>query len=125
MLVGTCELLRCPACKSGRLDPEGISGDFIEEGSLKCAECRKIYDVREGIPVFLDEQLSTSSKGADFATLDEVSQQKIKQREWHDTAHIEDDFKNTKYEHAKYPYGSHALFAYLLHYQLKEVEELL
>jgi ubiquinone/menaquinone biosynthesis C-methylase UbiE len=38
---------------------------------------------------------------------------------------MEDDFENTKYEQAKYPYKSRALFAYLLHYQLKEVEELL
>ena len=125
MLVSTCELLRCPACKSGRLNPEGVSGDFIEEGSLKCARCGKNYDVRNGIPVFLNERLSTSSEDANFANLDEVSQQKIKQLEWHDTAHIEEDFKNTKYEHGKYPYRSHTLFAYLLHYQLKEVEGLL
>jgi ubiquinone/menaquinone biosynthesis C-methylase UbiE/uncharacterized protein YbaR (Trm112 family) len=125
MLVATCELLRCPACKSGRLDPEGVSGDFIEEGSLECAQCSKNYYIRKGIPVFLDERLSTSSEGTNFATLDKISQQKIKQREWHDTAHMENDFKNTKYEPAKYPYRSRALFAYLLHYQLKEVEELL
>lgn len=125
MLVSTCELLRCPACKSGSLGPEGVSGDFIEEGSLQCAQCGKTYDVRSGIPVFLSEQLSISSKGGDFASLDEVSQQKIKQREWHDTAHIEEDSKNTKYEQAKYPYRSQGLFAYLLYYQLKEVEALL
>jgi len=120
MLVSTCELLQCLACGSGRLDAIGASGDSIEQGSLRCAQCGKDYHVKEGIPIFLDDQLSTSSEEVHFATLNQDSQQKVKQREWHDRACMEQDF-----EYVKFPYRSSALYASLIYYELREVEDLL
>jgi ubiquinone/menaquinone biosynthesis C-methylase UbiE/uncharacterized protein YbaR (Trm112 family) len=121
MLVSTCELLRCLACRSGSLDPVGASGDSIEEGSLRCTQCGRNYEVKEGIPLFLDEQLSISSEDNHFATLNQDSQQKVKQREWHDRACIEQQ----DFEYVKFSYRSPALYASLIYYDLREVEDLL
>jgi len=120
MLVSTCELLQCPACNGGTLIPIGALGESIDEGSLRCRQCGRDYAVREGIPIFLDELLTTSSVETRFGDLDGISQQKIRQREWHDRAFIEQDF-----EYVKFNYNSSAFYAYLLYYELREVYELL
>jgi len=63
-------------------------------------------------------QLTSSDQG--FSDLDRVTQQKVLQREWHDSAHIEEDdgYKRSAYT-------DQGLFAFLLYYQLREVEKLL
>jgi uncharacterized protein len=43
------EILRCPACKSKvELMPDG--------GGLKCVNCRRIYPIRDEIPVMLIDE---------------------------------------------------------------------
>lgn len=43
------EILVCPACKSKvELKPDG--------GSLKCVSCRRVYPVRDDIPVMLVDE---------------------------------------------------------------------
>ena len=43
------EILRCPVCKA-KLSPK-------EDGSgLKCVECKRVYPVRNNIPVMMKDQ---------------------------------------------------------------------
>jgi uncharacterized protein YbaR (Trm112 family) len=43
------ETLRCPACKSKvELKPDG--------GGLKCVSCRRVYPIRDEIPVMLIDE---------------------------------------------------------------------
>jgi uncharacterized protein len=43
------EILRCPACKSRvELKPDG--------GGLKCVSCRRVYPIRDEIPVMLVDE---------------------------------------------------------------------
>lgn len=43
------EMLRCPVCKARvRLQPD--------ESGLKCESCRRVYPVRDEIPVMLAEE---------------------------------------------------------------------
>ena len=43
------EILVCPACKK----PLTVHGN---EESLKCSECRRVYPVRDNIPVMLIDE---------------------------------------------------------------------
>ncbi len=50
------EILACPACKSEVVLTEDMGG-------LKCAACRLVYPIRDGIPVMLiDEATKESSE---------------------------------------------------------------
>jgi hypothetical protein len=43
------EILACPACKAKvELKPDG--------GALKCVECRRVYPIRDDIPVMLIDE---------------------------------------------------------------------
>jgi uncharacterized protein len=42
------EILVCPACKK----PLALKDD----GSLKCGECRRVYPVRDDIPILLIDE---------------------------------------------------------------------
>jgi uncharacterized protein YbaR (Trm112 family) len=48
------EILVCPACKKPLTLRENASGQ-----SLKCAECRRVYPVRDDIPIMLVEEAVT------------------------------------------------------------------
>jgi uncharacterized protein YbaR (Trm112 family) len=41
--------LACPVCKL----PLTLDG---ERGTLKCAHCRRVYPIRDGIPVLLQDE---------------------------------------------------------------------
>jgi LSD1 subclass zinc finger protein len=43
------EMLVCPACKKALLLKDGGKG-------LKCTECRRVYPVRDGLPIMLIEE---------------------------------------------------------------------
>jgi uncharacterized protein len=49
------DILVCPACKK----PLALnrSGESLE--SLKCEECRRIYPVRDNIPILLVDEAAT------------------------------------------------------------------
>lgn len=42
------EILVCPVCRK----PLALLGD----GSLKCNECRRVYPIRNGIPILLEHE---------------------------------------------------------------------
>ena len=44
------EVLACPVCKS----PLSLSGT----DKLKCASCRRVYPIRDGFPILLEEEAS-------------------------------------------------------------------
>lgn len=43
------EILRCPACK-GRIEPTA------DGSALKCEGCRRVYPVRDDIPILIVEE---------------------------------------------------------------------
>jgi uncharacterized protein YbaR (Trm112 family) len=43
------DILVCPVCKK----PLTVKGNGV---SLKCAECRRVYPVRDGIPILLVDE---------------------------------------------------------------------
>jgi uncharacterized protein len=43
------EILRCPFCK-GKIEPKA------DESGLKCVECKRVYPVRDEIPVMLVDE---------------------------------------------------------------------
>ena len=54
------EILACPACKAKvELQADG--------NSLKCVECRRIYPIRDDIPVMLVDE-ATIENGTEAAT---------------------------------------------------------
>ena len=49
------EILACPACKAKvELKPEG--------SGLKCVECRRVYPIREDIPVMLIDEATVEGE---------------------------------------------------------------
>lgn len=120
MRVETLRLLRCPTCKRGELHGEQARDSVILKGFLHCEVCNQRFPVKDGIPVFLPEMLLKNSSDPVFPSLDEGTRQKVFQREWHDRAHM-----NESDEYKRSTYGEHSLFAFLLYYQLREVETIL
>jgi uncharacterized protein YbaR (Trm112 family) len=54
------EILACPACKAKvELKPDG--------SSLKCVECRRVYPIRDDIPVMLVDEATIEKEAADRA----------------------------------------------------------
>lgn len=51
------EILVCPDCHAPVVELE-------REGGIECSGCRRVYPIRDGIPVMLIEE-STPPKGAD------------------------------------------------------------
>ena len=50
------EILACPACKAKvELKPDG--------SGLKCVECRRVYPIRDDIPVLLLDEAVTAPAG--------------------------------------------------------------
>jgi uncharacterized protein YbaR (Trm112 family) len=115
-----CPLLRCPECKRGNLKGLNLAGSEVPRGGLRCETCEASFPVEGGVPIFLPRNVQLTSSDQGFSDLDRVTQQKILQREWHDRAHIEEDdgYKRSAYT-------DQGLFAFLLYYQLREVEKLL
>lgn len=121
MHVEMCHLLRCPTCKSGKLALAQRSAQtMIQDGSLRCVACGANFEVQDGIPILLEKSVLLRSSDLDFSNLDSSTRQKIAQREWHDHSHIDDGD-----EYKQSAYKDPGLFAFLLHYQLREVERLL
>jgi len=116
MRLDTCDLLCCPACHKV-FDPVGCTGGVIEDGTLTCSSCQKDYPVRGGIPIFLGDRISAESRSSSFTTFDEHTRQKVLQREWHDRENFDRSYKRVAY-------GSKSFFAYLLYYQMREMENL-
>jgi len=51
------EILRCPACKAKvELKPDG--------SGLKCVECRRLYPIRDDIPVMLIDEAKVEGDNA-------------------------------------------------------------
>ena len=49
------EILRCPACKAKvELKPDG--------SGLKCVECRRVYPIRDNIPVMLIDEATVEDE---------------------------------------------------------------
>ncbi|MBK7600365.1 MAG: Trm112 family protein [Acidobacteria bacterium] len=49
------EILRCPACRAKvELKPDG--------SGLKCGECRRVYPIRDEIPVMLVDEATIEGK---------------------------------------------------------------
>ncbi len=49
------DILACPACKSKvELQPDGTG--------LKCVQCRRVYPIRDDIPVMLIEEASVEDE---------------------------------------------------------------
>jgi uncharacterized protein YbaR (Trm112 family) len=52
------EILACPACKAKvELKADG--------NALKCVECRRVYPIRDDIPVMLVDEAKIEPEGAD------------------------------------------------------------
>jgi uncharacterized protein YbaR (Trm112 family) len=52
------EILACPACKSKvEITPDG--------GGLKCVECRRVYPIRDDIPVMLVDEATVEPETED------------------------------------------------------------
>jgi SAM-dependent methyltransferase/uncharacterized protein YbaR (Trm112 family) len=107
-------------CKRGDLE-------FAEEARadagrtyLRCQACDAGFPVQDGVPVFLPAEILYRSSDRDFSTLNAITRQKVLQREWHDKAHIDD---GTAYKQSTYT--DQGLFAFLLYYQLREVDGVL
>lgn len=50
------DILACPLCKTEvRLTPDG--------GGLKCVACRRVYPIRDDIPVMLVEEARVEEEG--------------------------------------------------------------
>jgi SAM-dependent methyltransferase/uncharacterized protein YbaR (Trm112 family) len=118
--VETLRLLRCPTCKRGTLQCPEAGDSVILKGFLRCEVCSHRFPVEDGIPIFVPEMILKSSADPAFPSLDEDARQKVLQREWHDQAHM-----NGSDEYKRSTYGEHSLFAFLLYYQLREVETIL
>jgi uncharacterized protein YbaR (Trm112 family) len=43
------EILCCPSCR-------GAVRELSDDGGLECVSCRRIYPIRDGIPVMLIEE---------------------------------------------------------------------
>ena len=43
------EILRCPACK-GKVEPKA------DQSGLKCIDCKRVYPIRDEIPVMLVDE---------------------------------------------------------------------
>jgi len=117
--IETCNLLRCTACRRGALKVSGPTpGPIIDNGCLLCSGCGASFNVRNGIPILLEERILGGLSDSDSA--DKATRQKIQQREWHDHSHIDngDNYKQSAYRDP-------GLFAFLLHYQLREMEGVL
>ena len=119
MRTAACQLLRCPECKDGGLQVSDPVVPVIKDGSLQCTMCPASFVIRNGIPVFLSDEILRASSAPAYSTLDSATRQKILQREWHDTAHIDGD----GYKDARYT--DQSLFAFVIYYQLREAETLL
>lgn len=115
-----CQLLRCPECKRGDLKVSDLSGPASSFAALRCETCEASFSVEDGVPIFLSGNLQLASSNYGFSGVDGVTRQKILQREWHDKAHIENDdgYKRTTYL-------DQGLFAFLLYYQLRDIDKLL
>ena len=46
------EVLRCPDSHHAELTVLPAD-DYLPEGGLQCSECRRVFPIREGIPVLL------------------------------------------------------------------------
>ena len=42
------DILACPVCKSGLSE--------TESGKLRCESCRRVYPIRDGIPILLADE---------------------------------------------------------------------
>lgn len=52
------EILRCPACRARlEIKPDG--------SGLKCLECRRVYPIRDEIPVMLIDEAVIESAGGE------------------------------------------------------------
>jgi SAM-dependent methyltransferase/uncharacterized protein YbaR (Trm112 family) len=119
MRIQSCEFLQCPLCRCGELTVESAGGEIVETGQLVCLGCQHHFPIRHGVPIFLRQELLVTPADSQFSNLDAHSRQKVYQREWHDVAHIEEsDYKGASYH-------SRDLFAYLLLYQLHDLENVL
>ena len=118
MRASTCEMLRCPVCRRGKLRLDSGQQN-ADDGYISCIECSETFPVQSGIPIFLRGELLLSQTDLRFQDLDEDSRQKVLQRQWHDIAHMDEtDFKQASY-------FSRGLFARLLYYQLSAMETVL
>ena len=50
--------LVCPACKA----PLTLNA---EREQLKCTRCRRVYPIRDGIPVLLEDEAMTEEEGTE------------------------------------------------------------
>ena len=57
------EILVCPACH-GAVDLHGSSDDAGAATGLACADCGRIYPIRDGIPVMLVDEASAPTRPA-------------------------------------------------------------
>lgn len=120
MRLETLYLLRCPACKRGSLHASELAGTLVLRGDLICNVCSRSFPVDGGIPVFLPEIVLVRSTDDKFDYLDAAIRQKVLQREWHDRAHMDGSG-----EYKTSTYSKRSFFAFLLYYQLREIESLL
>ena len=50
------DILACPACKT----PVEMTAD---QDGLRCGDCRRIYPIRDGIPVMMLDQATVEGEG--------------------------------------------------------------
>lgn len=51
------DILVCPVCKT-RVEP------LADESGLKCVSCRRVYPIRDEIPVMLPEEATLAEEGS-------------------------------------------------------------
>jgi SAM-dependent methyltransferase len=120
MRFETLRLLRCSTCKRGKLNPTVADTSVIDHGFLHCDLCRATFPVEDGIPTFLSKSVLRNSSDPSFRQLDDDAQQKVSQREFHDLAYV-----RLAGNYKRSTYADRGLFAFLLYYQLREVQTLL
>ncbi|MFN0088454.1 MAG: Trm112 family protein [Blastocatellia bacterium] len=50
------EILRCPACRE-RIEPAA------DGSALKCVSCRRVYPIRDDIPILIVEEATIEEEG--------------------------------------------------------------